>query len=66
MSAGPSHLVQILLPKETGKGEPIGKDWFDRFLKELTDKFGGATSFVRAPVRAFGTAVGMQSGTISR
>jgi hypothetical protein len=32
----------------------------------MTDKFGGATSFVRAPVRAFGTAVGMQSGTISR
>jgi hypothetical protein len=43
MSAGPSHLVQILLPKETGK------DWFDRFLKELTDEFGGATSFLRAP-----------------
>ena len=49
MSAGASHLVQILLPKETGKGEPIGKDWFDRFLKELTDEFGGATSFLRAP-----------------
>ena len=41
--------MQILLPKETGKGEPIGKDWFDRFLKELTDEFGGATSFLRAP-----------------
>jgi hypothetical protein len=49
MSAGASHLVQILLPKETGKGEPIGKDWFDRILKELTDEFGGATSFLRAP-----------------
>ena len=49
MSAGPSHLVQILLPKETGKGEPIGKDWFNRFLEELTDEFGGATSFLRAP-----------------
>jgi hypothetical protein len=49
MSAGPSHLVQILLPKETGNGEPIGKDWFENFLKELTDRFGGATSFLRAP-----------------
>jgi hypothetical protein len=49
MNAGPSHLVQILVPKETGKGEPIGKDWLDRFLKELTDQFGGATSFLRAP-----------------
>ena len=47
MSAGPSHLVQILLPKETGNEQPIAKDWFDSFLKELTDKFGGATSFLR-------------------
>jgi hypothetical protein len=49
MSTGPSHLVQILLPKETGNGQPIGKDWFDGLLKELTDEFGGATSFLRAP-----------------
>lgn len=49
MSAGPTHLVQMLLPKQTGRGEPIGKDWFDRLLKELTDEFGGATSFLRAP-----------------
>jgi len=49
MSAGASHLVQILLPKETGKGQPIDKEWFDGFLKELTEKFGGATSFLRAP-----------------
>ena len=45
----PSYLVQILLPKETGEGQPIGKDWFDGFLKELSDKYGGATSFLRAP-----------------
>jgi hypothetical protein len=49
MSAGPPHLVQVLLPKQTGRGEPIGTDWFDRLLKELTDEFGGATSFLRAP-----------------
>jgi len=48
MSA-PSHLVQILVPKETGNGTPVSKEWFDSFLKELTEKFGGATSFVRAP-----------------
>jgi hypothetical protein len=44
-----SYLVQILVPKETGKGETVSKEWFDEFLQELTDKFGGATSFVRAP-----------------
>jgi hypothetical protein len=49
MSSRPSHLVQILLPKEAGTGQPIAKDWFDDFLKELSDQFGGVTSFLRAP-----------------
>ena len=44
-----SYLVQILLPKETGDGQPISQQWFEALLKELTEKFGGATSFVRAP-----------------
>ena len=44
-----AYLVQILVPKETDDGEKITKDWFDKLLKELTDEFGGATSFVRAP-----------------
>jgi hypothetical protein len=44
-----AYLVQILLPKETGKGEPVAQEWFENFLKELSAKFGGATSFVRAP-----------------
>ena len=48
MRVGPSYLVEILLPKETGHGQPISKDWFDGFLKDLTEKFGGATSFLRA------------------
>jgi hypothetical protein len=45
----PSHLVEILLPKKTGQGDAISKEWFDAFVKQLTDKFGGATSFVRSP-----------------
>lgn len=49
MSDKTSYLVQILLPKENGGGEPIGRDWFDGFLRELTSRFGGATSFLRAP-----------------
>jgi hypothetical protein len=44
-----AYLVQILLPKMTGHGEKIPKEWFEKLLKELTDEFGGATSFVRAP-----------------
>src|ERR1044072_6537114 len=44
-----SYLIQIIMPKETGQGERVSKEWFESFLKELTDKFGGATSFVRSP-----------------
>ena len=49
MSGRPSHLVQILLPKEIGGGKPVSRQWFDTLLKELTDRFGGATSFMRSP-----------------
>ncbi|MCK1518406.1 hypothetical protein IVB22_39245 [Bradyrhizobium sp. 190] len=44
-----SYLVEILLPKETGHGKHIGQGWFEDLLTELTKKFGGATSFIRAP-----------------
>ena len=45
----PSYLIQILLPKATGNGQPVSQAWFESILKELTVEFGGATSFVRAP-----------------
>ena len=48
MSAA-SYLVQILLPTRTGHGQPVTQARFEELLQELTDKFGGATSFVRAP-----------------
>jgi hypothetical protein len=44
-----SYLVQIIVPTVTGQGERVSKDWFEAFLAELTEDFGGATSFVRAP-----------------
>jgi hypothetical protein len=44
-----AYLVQLLLPRKTGKGEPVTQQWFDNFLKELTASSGGATSFLRAP-----------------
>jgi hypothetical protein len=46
--ASRSYLVEILLPKESGQGEPIRQRWFEELLSELTRKFGGVTSFVRA------------------
>jgi hypothetical protein len=43
--------VQILLPTRTGNGKPVTQARFEEFLQELTNKFGGVTSFVRAPGR---------------
>jgi hypothetical protein len=57
-----SYLVQILVPKETGKGEPVSKEWFENFLQVLTDRFGGATSFIRSP----GTGLWRSGGTTER
>ena len=48
--SGP-YLVQILLPKNTRNDQPVSQEWFEKLLKELTDDFGGATSFVRSPGR---------------
>ena len=44
-----SYLVQILLPTRTGTGQPVTQARFEELLQELTNKFGGVTSFVRAP-----------------
>ena len=44
-----SHLVQILLPTRMGNGQPVTQARFEELLQELTNKFGGVTSFVRAP-----------------
>ena len=61
-----SYLVQILLPKETRQRRAVSQGWFEDFLEELTDKFGGATSFVRRRARVYGAAAARPSGTISR
>jgi hypothetical protein len=44
-----ANLVQILVPRSTGYGKPVKRSWFDALLKELADRFGGATSYLRAP-----------------
>ena len=54
------------LPTRTGTGQPITQARFEELLPELTDKFGGATSFVRAPGQGLWTAAEMWSETISR
>jgi hypothetical protein len=43
------HLIQILLPLNDGEGRRFPADLFERLAHELTEKFGGATSFTRSP-----------------
>lgn len=44
-----SHLVQILLPLSTGGGKAVERHIFDDLLDELTERFGGVTSFKQSP-----------------
>ena len=43
------NLVQILVPRSTGDGKSVSRAWFGELLKELTDRFGGATGYLRTP-----------------
>ena len=43
------HLVQLLLPLRDNHGEPFGREMIDMVRHELTERFGGATLYARAP-----------------
>lgn len=43
------YLVQILLPLFDPQGRPVGREPVDRVKRELTERFGGVTAYLRAP-----------------
>lgn len=43
------YLVEVLLPVYDNDGEPFQRAMFDEVRRELADRFGGVTAFVRAP-----------------
>jgi len=43
------HLVQILLPLADNAGRRFDRDAYGRVRSELAERFGGITSFTRAP-----------------
>ncbi|CAA9369362.1 MAG: hypothetical protein AVDCRST_MAG68-5338 [uncultured Gemmatimonadetes bacterium] len=45
------HLVQFLLPLRDNDGRPFPSAEFDRVNRELTDRFGGVTAYLRSPAR---------------
>jgi hypothetical protein len=46
---GPMYLVQILLPLTDNAGRRFDSTVYGRVREELSDRFGGITSFTRAP-----------------
>ncbi|WP_354234677.1 MULTISPECIES: hypothetical protein [unclassified Bradyrhizobium] len=57
--------MQILVPTETGKGEPVSKEWFDNFLQELTDKSARRRVSSARLDKACGEAVTTERDTIA-
>lgn len=48
-SAEGQFLVQLFLPLDDNAGNPLPRTLFDTVRGELTEAFGGATAFLRAP-----------------
>ena len=48
-SDGAMFLIEFFLPVFDNSGAHFGKDEFDRVRRELTDRFGGVTAFMRSP-----------------
>jgi hypothetical protein len=46
-----AHLVQLLLPLYDGDGEPFAQAHYEDVSRELTERFGGLTAYVRAPAQ---------------
>jgi hypothetical protein len=45
------HLVQVLLPLYDNDGDPFGRDLLAEVRLLLTGKFGGVTTYARAPAK---------------
>jgi hypothetical protein len=43
------HLVQLLLPTHDNQKRRFPRQLFDEVRRELAEKFGGVTAFVRSP-----------------
>lgn len=43
------HLIEILLPLADNEGRPFDRELYRVLQRDLTDEFGGATAFTRAP-----------------
>jgi hypothetical protein len=49
------HLVQILLPLADNAGQALPRATFDSVRTELVERFGGVTTYSRAPAKGLWT-----------
>lgn len=47
------HLIQLLLPLYDNSNVRFPREAFDHVRRELTDRFGGITAFLRSPGQGF-------------
>lgn len=52
------HLVQLLLPTRDNAGRAFAKTTFDRVRAELVGRFGGLTTYARAPAEGLWVGAG--------
>ncbi|HSJ08826.1 MAG TPA: hypothetical protein VK928_02905 [Longimicrobiales bacterium] len=43
------YVIEVLLPLNDAGGEPFPRTFYDDVRRELTERFGGVTAFVRSP-----------------
>jgi hypothetical protein len=43
------HLIQLLLPLHDNNKKKFPPEYFGKVRKDLTDRFGGVTAFLRSP-----------------
>lgn len=47
------HLIQVFLPLYDALGQVFAKEHFTAVRKQLTERFGGTTTYSRAPAQGF-------------
>ena len=52
------HLVQLLVPAYDRGGARFPQGHYDALVRELTERFGGLTAYVRAPAAGFESILG--------
>jgi hypothetical protein len=43
------NVVEVFLPLDTGRGEPLPPETIEGLVAGLSDRFGGATAYTREP-----------------